>query len=73
MIREYLCDNSRADVIRFAFTTAREIPGGWVQEHSWNVGETVKVTVWVWGEPMDEIRLETLVNQNLIFGNPHWR
>lgn len=73
MVREYLCDNSKQDVIRFVYTMARELPKGWVQCHSWHVGDTVKVTVYVWGEPMDELRLERLVNENLIFGNPQWR
>lgn len=73
MIREYLCDNSKSDVIRFAFTLTREIPRGWVQKHCWTLGDTVSVTVYVWGEPMETIKLERLVNENLIFGNPYWR
>lgn len=66
-------DNSKADVIRAAYPLTEKVPTGWKQKHVYTVGDSLRITAYVWGDAMDEMMLERIINDNLIFACPAWR
>lgn len=67
--RFYQClvDNRNPTKRRIVNTMSRTIPSGWIQHHTWWMGDNIEIHAYVWGEEIPEFPLEDFINYNVLF------